>query len=68
MFKMIFVPMDLTELSSTTKIGNFYFILLIYIVSILNIVYYMHVNVLFHLICNLIILNDFMLNSPVHSP
>ena len=65
---MGFVSMDLTELSSTTKIGNFYFILLIYIVSIKNIVYYMHVNVLIHLICYLIILNDFRFNSPVHSP
>ena len=36
---MGFVPVDLTELSSTIKIGNFYFIQLISIVSIKNIVY-----------------------------
>ena len=53
---MGFIAVDLTELSSmaiSTKLGNIYFISLICIVSIKNIVYMMDVSLLFHLICHM---------------
>ena len=54
--KMGFIAVHLTELSSVVfpqKWGNFYFISLISILSIKNIVYMMDVFLLFCLICHM---------------
>ena len=62
---------DLTELLSSQKHGNFYFIQLIIIFQLFQVVQLMDVIMLFHLICYLINSVHFKFpgrHSPVKSP